>query len=65
MDVLTRYRVSKVMTNYYVLVLGWILILKMKTPEKLSVYDPHAILFLYYLGIYVYFKEYMPNLYQI
>jgi len=65
MDVLTTYRVSRVMTNYYVMVLGYILILKMKTPEKLSIYDPYAILFLYYLGIYSYFKEHMPNLYQI
>ena len=45
------FKINKIITGQFLFLLGLILFLKMKTPGKFNKYDPHAILFLYYLGI--------------
>ena len=51
---LILYKINSAIIAQYLLILGIILILKFKTTKNFDKYDPHVILFLYYLGIVSY-----------
>uniref|UniRef100_A0A6C0B3Q1 Uncharacterized protein n=1 Tax=viral metagenome TaxID=1070528 RepID=A0A6C0B3Q1_9ZZZZ len=48
------YRINRMLIAQYLFILGSMLILKFRNDNDLDTYDPHAILFLYYLGIMFY-----------